>query len=65
MMQITLGLLFVLALIAGLAWSLSRLRGSHGRLRRGFVPVSRFGQIVLVVHRRGLAARTGRLEAAE
>lgn len=27
MMQITLGLLFVLALIAGLAWSLSRLRG--------------------------------------
>ena len=27
MMQVTLGLLFVLALIAGLAWSLSRLRG--------------------------------------
>ena len=27
MIQVTLGLLFVLALIAGLAWSLSRLRG--------------------------------------
>ncbi len=27
MMQVTFGLLFVLALIAGLAWSLSRLRG--------------------------------------
>lgn len=27
MMQVTLGLLFVLALIAGLGWSLSRLRG--------------------------------------
>ncbi len=27
MMQVTLGLLFVLALIAGLAWSVSRLRG--------------------------------------
>lgn len=27
MMQVTLGLLFVLLLIAGLAWSVSRLRG--------------------------------------
>lgn len=27
MMQVTLGLVFVLALIAGLAWSVSRLRG--------------------------------------
>ena len=27
MMEVTLGLLFVLVLIAGLAWSLSRLRG--------------------------------------
>ncbi len=56
MMQLTLGLLFVLALIAGLAWSLSRLRVLRPS---GLSPVKVIGAAAVGTRERVVVVETG------